>query len=149
MAYDDVEEGILNILSTLATYTVGDNLSRGDARVIAKGRKRTVILHTGGISGRQVIATPRKISTNWQTDIELRIRFNKDVDEIHQEIIDARQEIMDTMDIYPTLNGVAGVKQALITGASQPEVWQGEARNYWVQNLSCSTTENVHIQIIL
>ena len=148
MSYDAVEQGLLVLLRGLSDYTTGKNISRGDARILGKGVKKAIILYPGSIPTRSVTAAPRKISTEWEIIIELRVAFRGEVSTIQQDIITSRQDIIDHVDQYPTLNGISGVVQTFITGGAEPEVWQGESRNWWVQRLRCRVVENVYRTVI-
>ena len=105
-------------------------------RNIAGGHKYFINIYPGSISSRQVSAAPRKISANWSINIELRVAFNKEISEIHDNIITIRQTLVDHLDKYPTLNGAQGVTDTMVSSASEPEIWRGESSNYWIQRFN-------------
>ena len=143
MSYKTIEIALADYLITMPEFNA-DTVARGDLRILAKGPKYAIRLSPGGVGGRQPIAVPRKVSTDWTINIELWILFQTEVDEIHDETIDMRQKIFDHLDDNPTLGALVGLVEGIATSANEPEIWQGENRNYWVQRIAYSAKENVY-----
>lgn len=146
MSYNTVESGLLTVIQVLSNYD-GNNSSRGDYRILGKGNSRNVILNPGSIPSREIIAAPRRVGTIWEIIIELHIPFSGEISTVRNNLRTDRQELLDHIDKYPTLNGVSGVTHAFITSGREPFVWQGESSNYWVQHFICRVSEHTTITI--
>jgi len=146
MSYKVVEDGFLTLIRLLSNYNQ-ENSSIGDYRILGRGVVRAVVLMPGGIPRREVLAAPRYVHTLWVINVELYIPFLTDISDIHEAMRVDRQELIDHIDKYPTLNKVADVVNAFITGATEPEEWIGESRRWWRQVLRCEVSENVTVTI--
>ena len=146
MSYEAVESGLLTLIRGLSNYSA-TNADRGDYRILAAGNTRAVVINPGSIISRDVIALPRRVSTEWELLIELFIPFTGEVSTAASAIRVDRQELLDLLDKYPTLNGVTNVVHAFVVGGSDPEIWAGESSNYWKQTLSMRVTENTNTAI--
>ena len=146
MGYNDCELGLLNVIQSLDNYN-DDNSSQADYRILASGPERCIILHPGSILSRQPMAAPRRISTLWEIELELYIPFTGEIKTTAAQLRTDRQEIIDQVDKYPTLNGVSGVTHAIVTSGRPPMAFKGESRNWWVQMLTCQARENVTVVI--
>lgn len=140
MSYDAIEQRLMELLQGIAGYSSA-NVSRGDTRILAAGKDKNIILHTGGVPQREVVATNRRIRTNWEILIDLHVRFAGELSTSNQFIVDRRQEVLDRLDGYPTLNGLTGVTHAFVVGAREPELWVGESRNWWKQTFVLQVLE--------
>ncbi len=148
MGYDDIETGLQTLIQGIEGYDT-TNVSKGDYRIFSAGLTKGVVLNPGPVPSRSVIAAPRKISTTWEIEIDLRIAFTDEISTIASSIRTERQAIFDHIDKYPTLNrATTGVTQALIVSARQPNVWQGESKNWWSQLLICRVSENVVVSLV-
>lgn len=87
------------------------------------------------------MAATRRIRTRWTIYAELYIPFTGEVSTIADNIRSDRQELLDHLDKYPTLNHASGVVSAFVTGATEPEVWLGEQRRWWRQVLRIEVEE--------
>ena len=146
MSYDSVEAGLLAVVRVLANYDT-TNSSQGDHRILAQGVTRAVVLNPGSIPERDIIAAPRRVSTVWEILINLMIPFKGEISTARSNIRTYRQELIDHLDKYPTLNGVSGVVHAFVAGGREPEQWQGESRSWWIQTLVMRVQENTTITI--
>lgn len=146
MSYSIVEAALLTVLRLHANYD-STNSARGDFRNLARGGARFVVLVPGSVPGREMVAHPRRISTTWEIVIQLFILYTGEANTAFTNLASDRQDIMDHIDQYPTLNGTADVVHALITSAREPEPWSGEGRNYWQQDILCRVTEHVTVTI--
>jgi hypothetical protein len=146
MSYDTVEAGLLSVIRLLANYS-DTNSSRGDYRVLARGVERAVVLAPGSIPSRDVIAAPRRVSTVWEILIQLLVPYGGEISTAAEKIRTDRQELMDHIDRYPTLNGVSNIVHAFVEGGRQPERWEGESRNWWTQTLTMRVIEHVTVEI--
>ena len=146
MGYNDCEVGLLDVIRLLPNYGEA-NSSQGDYRILASGDARNLVLHPGSILSREVMAAPRRISTLWEIEIELYISFVTDIKATSAQLREDRQEVLDQVDKYPTLDGVPGVVTALIMSGRPPMMFKGESRNWWVQILVCHVRENTTVSI--
>ena len=144
MSYDVAEAGFITTLRILANYTKG-NSSQGDYRILGKGVKRAVIVNPGAIRGREVTAAPRRVRTLWTINIELYVPFKGEISTTAKAIRVDRQEIIDHIDKYPTLDSTANVINAFITSGREPEIWKGGSRNWWRQVMTCEVEERVNV----
>lgn len=140
MSYDTVESSLLTVIRLLNNYSA-DNSDRGDYRILGSGVTRAIILNPGNIGNREVVGFPRRIQTDWEIIIELFIPFSGELSTASAAIRTDRQELLDHLDKYPTLNGTANVLHALVVGGQDPEVWTGESNSYWKQTLLMRVTE--------
>jgi len=148
MAYTNVERALENVIAELPNYTKGENLSRGDPRIIGKGSHESyIILTMGGFPSRRPTAAPRRITTGWNIQLLLLVLFKTDLAEVHADVVARRQEIIDKIDSKPTLNFTPHVVNAIVSSGGEPERWRGESRNYWIQRMTVSITENVYVAI--
>lgn len=145
MSYATAEAGLLTIIRKLAAFTT-TNSSQGDYRILAKGVAKAVVLTPGGFS-REVTAAPRRLRQAWIIDIEIFIPWTDQISTISAAVKSVRQNIMDEVDKYPTLDSTSGVINAFISGGSQPELWRGENRRWWVQTLRCDIEERSTVTI--
>jgi len=151
MSYKSVETALLTVIAALGNYTsTGQrrNISQGDYRILAKGVNRAVVLQPGSIASRGVAVSTRRMRTLWEVYIELYIPFRTEMNTIATALRDDRQEIIDQVDKYPTLNASGdGIVMAMITRGLEPDIWQGEGRSWWRQVLICQVEERATITI--
>ena len=140
MSYDAVEAALLIVMQKLPAYN-DDNCSRGDTRILAKGNEKNIIFFPGNIQSRVVVATPRRMATTWEIIIHFYFQYPGDPADAMQGIRDGRQEILDHLDRFPTIEGAPGVTQMMVTSGQDPEIGVGEGRNWWRQTFSCLVTE--------
>lgn len=141
MPYENIESGLLTLIQSISGYS-SSNSSRGDYRVLASGPAKAVVIWPGSIPNRELVATaPRRFSTTWEIYLDMFIQYQGDGPSTLDEIIPRRQELLDRLDQYPTLNGVAGVIHSLIIGAREPEVFPTANRNWWMQRFILRVTE--------
>ena len=146
MGYTEVENALLAVIRKLAVYTT-ENSSAGDFSILARGRKRYVVTQPGAIRDHSVAQSPRRMRTVWVVNISLLIPFSKSVAEIAQQIRADRQELIDHIDKYPTLDSTTGIVLATIESSPEPEEWVGEHRNLWLQVLRLVVEERATITI--
>ena len=146
MSYATVEADLLTVLRLHANYD-GNNTAQGDYRQLARGGPRFVTLFPGAIPNRELIATPRRMGTTWEIQIQLFVPFTGEANTSNSTLITDRQDIIDHLDKYPTLNGSTGVVSALVTSAREPEPWRGESRNYWKTDIMYRVAERVTVTI--
>ncbi len=146
MSYKVVEDGLLTIIRLLANYD-DNNSSNGDFRALGAGKQRVVVLQPGAIRDRSVVAAPRRIRTLWMINLNLFVSFQGEISTVAEAIRVDRQELIDQIDKYPTLNGTAGVVIAFVEGGGEPDHWVGENRSWWRQVLSISVEERATVTI--
>ena len=147
MTYDALESGLLTVIRTADGFDE-DNTSAGDYHVLALGNDHMVILMPGAIPTRDLVGAPRYISTSWVVDIELYVQFSSTYHDTSENIKMWRQVLLDTVDAWPTLGGVAGVVNAFITSAQSPDEWVGEQRRLWRQVFRCEVETRRTVAIL-
>jgi len=145
MSYATVEAGLLAVIRLHADYNT-TNSSAGDYRLLGSGKSKIIIL-TPGLFTQTVVAAPRRMGTSWSVNLELFIPFQQELSNIASNIRSVRQTLMDQINKYPHLNDTAGVIDAIVEGGSEPELWQGENRRWWVQKMRCVIKERVIVTI--
>lgn len=146
MSYSTVEAGLLAVILKLANYS-SVNASQGDYRILGKGVTRAVVLQPGAIITREVVAAPRRMRTLWAINIELYISFKGELSTSAAAIRTDRQELIDHIDKYPTLDGITDVIFAMIVSGMEPEIRLGENRRWWRQVLFCRVEERATVTI--
>lgn len=146
MSYELVETGLADVIKLLARYD-NTNVSRGDARIFANAKRENVILDPGSIPVREVVATPRRVREVYQIQATLYIRFKTEISEIWQQIRTVRQELLDHLDKYPTLNGVTGVITSWVSRANEPIAGAGPMGNMWTQTFIVDIEERKTVTI--
>ena len=109
------------------------NPLQGDYRKMDKCKQRFVVFQTGAVLERGTAQSVMMMMTLWLINLELYLQFTDEISTIADLIRSERSVIIDHFDKYPTLNGISGVINAMITGAREPEVLKGESNNYWRQ----------------
>ena len=149
MAYTVAENGLLTLIRDISGYDTS-NTSIGDWRILASGIKKAVILNPGSVIQRDLHGAPRRVRTLWVVHIELWIPFRTDLSQINSDIRTERQNILDKIDQYPTLNGSANMINAMITSHDEPNIFdpmRGEGNRYWSQAFNCEVEERVSVTI--
>ena len=147
MSYEAMEDGLLTLIRAMPDYS-SSNASQGKWDVLATGNTQAIVLMPGPLVSREVMATPRRISNLWEIEINLYLQFQTDISDIANLIRDKRQDLIDTLDAYPTLNGVTGCVSAFIIGARQYETWIGESGSWWNQPILMHIRENTTVTIL-
>jgi hypothetical protein len=146
MSYRTCEDGLLAIIRTLSNYTTA-NSDLGNYRMLGSGKARYVVLNEGSIFNHEMVTlgANRRMRTVWGINVSLIIPWRGQVSTIRAAIRDDRQELLDIIDAYPTLNGVSGVVLATVRGAQNPEHWMGEDRNFWHQMITVAVEDRYTI----
>ena len=151
MTYATIESGLEDLIDAHADYAKSgstQNVSKGDYRILGHGRRRAVVLQPGAVLSRNISGAPRRLHTLWVIHIELFIMYRGEISTIASDIRTDRQTLVDHLDKYPTLDGVAGVAHAFIASLDEPEVWPtGDSRHYWVQRIRMQVNEHTTITI--
>ena len=145
MSYDTIEAGALTVLQVLDAYS-DDNSSRGDMRILGKGNDKNVVFFPGGFN-RDIMGMSIRTTTEWEVLMRLFILYDGEISSSWSAIRTDRQAIIEHFDKYPTLNGVSGVVHAFMHRAPTPQLLQGEARQWWAQDLTLIVRENVSVTI--
>jgi len=145
MSYDSVESGLLTVIQLHADFTT-TNSSKGDYRILGAGVSRGLIL-TPGPFRKAVTAAPRRMGFSWVVNLELFVPFKGELSTIATELRTIRQDLMDQIDKYPTLNSTSGVINAFVEGGGEPDLWQGENRRWWMQRMTVSIEERATVTI--
>ena len=117
MSYSTIEARIQTLIQALSAFADAD-VTRGDYRVLDRGSAPYVVLRPGEFERvPHTFAGGRK--TEWAVIVEL---FEKHIgDGTEQTNLEThRQNIIDTADAYPTLNGLSGVHFASLSSGEIP-----------------------------
>ena len=115
--------------------------------MLAAGVSRAVILQPGPIITREVAQAPRRMRTLWAIDLELFIPWTGEISTISTQIRTDRQELIDHIDKYPTLNTISGVVHAIIKSGGEPQPGVLSGKNWWRQVLRLEVEERTSITI--
>lgn len=117
MSYSTVEAKVQSLIQALATYD-DEDVTRGDERVLDRGSPPYVVLKPGTLV-REPGAIYGVFLTTWTVILDLFTRHMGDGTE-WTDLQTYRQEIIDTMEKYPTLNALSGVLEAQIVSGEKP-----------------------------
>ncbi len=138
MSYTSVEDALRTILLTVSGYSTA-NVSEGDYRILGDGITKAMVLTPGAFSRTNM--APGVQETEWVVNIELLIPFQDEISTIASNIRTERQNIIDKVDAYPTLNKTTGVLLGAIESGDEPEVWAVGSRTWWRQLLRVKIKE--------
>lgn len=141
MSYKTCEDALAVVIRMLTNYT--STVSIGDYRVLGKGKMKAVILQPGPFT-REMVSANRMRSV-WKINAELFVGFTTDVSTVASSIRTERQDIIDKIDKYPTLNSTTGIVLAQIMEGGVPEVWAIGAGKWWKQTLVCTVEERATV----
>lgn len=151
MSYDTVEDGLRDVIALLSNYsTTGAtaNLSQNDFRILNNGVSRAVVLQPGPIRERSVAQATRRMRTQWVINMSLFVPFTDEIVTIADAIKADRQELIDQIDKFPTLDlAASGVVSALVEGGGEPEYWISGSPNWWRQVLRVVVEERATVTI--
>jgi hypothetical protein len=85
---------------------------------------------------------------NWTINVSLILPWRGEVSDIAKRIKEDRQEIIDQIHAYPTLDGASGIIHAVFAGGSEPEHWIGGERNYWHQRMAVMVDDRDDVAIL-
>ncbi len=146
MSYETVEDGLLKVIRKAAGFTA-NNTSAGDYRILAKGRTKAVVLQPGPFR-REVSSAPRRMAWTWTVNMELFVPFREELSVVSKDLRIFRQELMDAIDPWPHLDDTLGVIDTLVESGSEPDLWQGENRRWWVQRMRVVIKERTTVVIL-
>jgi hypothetical protein len=146
MSYATAEAGLLTLIRAMSDYDSA-SATAGDYRPLGKGKSQVVVLNAGPVPNRRVVQATRRIATDWVIYIDLYVAWRGEISTIATDIRSKRQDIIDHIDKYPTLNNTSGVLNAFISGGGEPQAWRGGSKNWWHQRLRCDIQDRVTITI--
>jgi len=112
MSYSTVEAAVQTLLQALAAFASAD-VTRGNYQVLDSGGDPYVVLTPGPFaSGRT--GDWAQVGYDWEVNGELFVRYVGDGSE-WTNLETYRQSVVDCIGAYPTLNGVSGVTDAMVT----------------------------------
>jgi hypothetical protein len=118
MSYATCEAAVQGFIQGLAAFADAD-VSLGDFRILNAGSPPYVVLVPSGFIHEEDGDGGQRI-TEWDLLVYLFERHYGDGTE-STNLKTRRQAIMDELDKYPTLNGVANVTMALVTRGREPQ----------------------------
>jgi hypothetical protein len=120
MSYENVIDRIQLLLQGLTTYFIetGD-VTIGDDSRLDRGKECVAVLWPANFNSDE--AENYQSTKYWQTKIDLFVRFGaKGSPATVDKFIQLRDAVITKLDQYPTLNGIDGVTQIVITGEDEP-----------------------------
>lgn len=110
MSYTTIEAGVQTLLRALSRFAEAD-VTRGDWRVLDSGGAPCVVLYPGPFEAEEAGDWGQKWHF-WTVYADVFERYT-DNGSSETAFEATRQDVMDTIHAYPTLNGVSGVTRAL------------------------------------
>ena len=138
MSYSTVEAAAVEVLKKHADFTA-DNCKAGDLSPAKKGYERVARFLYGGVRPEQLTLT--LVKNIWTVNIDLYVPFRGQVAELEGRLATERQKIIDTFNLYPILNGTAGVQWARIINGATPEPLNPKKGSYRGQRLFLEVAE--------
>jgi len=117
MAYATIEAAVQTLLQALAQYT-SDQVTRGDYRVLDSGVDEACVLRPGAftVSGGGDYG---QRTYGWLVYVQIFQRYTGDGSE-WASLATQRQNVVDQLHEYPTVDGVAGVTEVVVTRGREP-----------------------------
>ncbi len=138
MSYVTAENALETILLTVTGFSA-TNVSKGDYRILGKGSETAIVLNPGSFSRRNL--PPGEVTTDWTILLELFIGFTGEISTIASNIRTQRQNIINKIDTYPTLNRASGVLLGELSAGDEPELWAMGSRQWWRQVMRVTVRE--------
>lgn len=140
--YDRVETALYNLLVTKMTPEFNTrNVAQGHFRYILDNASSITITPGSSTHNNYALQT---VMNEWNINLQLFMKqTNIRLEDFYQRIRIRRQQIKDTIDLYPTLDETPNVVFTLVVGQSEPE-WIQISRTYlWTQDISVKVNELV------
>ena len=140
MGYTTAENALKTLIIAIDGYSA-DNVSISDYRILAKGITKAVVLEPASFDrGRK---STEYYSTLWRININLFVPFGGEMSTVAANIRTYRQELIDQLDKYPTLNGASNITISLLAGGGEPEIWNSNRQYIWRQVLVYEARETL------
>ena len=121
MTYAVVEAAVKTILEGMSEFVSNDDISRGDYRILDSGASNLAVLTPGAfVKDEAGQAGARKSLREWSVIIGL---FRKHVDDGNSwtDFESIRDALVDRLELFPSLNGTAGVTLVGMEAGSDPD----------------------------
>jgi len=138
MSYNTAESALITILTGIDGFSTA-NVKAGDYRCLKAGITKAIVLQPGPFTREHQAF--QYMRTQWTINIELYIPFGGEMSTVASNIRSVRQEVIDHLDKYPTLDGTAGIVLSLLQGAGEPEVWNDGRKYLFRQVMSLMVEE--------
>ncbi len=142
MSYASIETALMTLLHAVTGFSA-TNVTSGDYRCLGTGQVKAIVCNPGPF--RRANIAPGLAANEWMINIELFIPFQDEISTIASAIRTQRQNVIDQIDKYPTLNRAAGVQLGVIDSGEEPEIWQVGTRRWWRQLMRVSIKESVSL----
>lgn len=121
-----IQAAIQTLIRAHANFANAD-VSLGDTRILTTGTPPVAVILPGPNAARR-IGDWAQVNYTWTHYVEVWDRFGPDD---YSNIVTARQNVVDQLNAYPTLNGTSGVTLSTVTDSSAPIfLWQkGQSRD--------------------
>ena len=92
--------------------------AKGNWAVFGGGTDTAFVLTPGPFS-RERVAFDGNKATDWDIDVNVLAKYDRD-ETVHDLIVGASQDVIDSVDAWPKLNGTTGVYLAEVVGGEEP-----------------------------
>lgn len=120
-----IQAALQTLIQALANFADAD-VTKGDFRVIGRGSAPYAIILPGSFRAKRS-GDWSQVQFVWSHPIEVWDRFTGDD---YSGIVTARQAVVDQVNVYPTLDGTAGISNAYAEASDRPRyLWlRGQAQ---------------------
>ena len=132
MSYSVIETALLGRIATSTSYS-SSYMASGDYRLLGYGLPRVVVAKYAGLHRRD--ETFKRVRDEWLVSLELYTRYNGELRLLADDMDADRQELIDTISKWPTLNNSTGVTRTEIRRLWSPEVPSAEFPHYGLQKV--------------
>ncbi len=119
MTYATVEAAVQTLIVAMTEFD-SDSVSRGDYKILDSGADDLAVLTPGSFTKDETgQAGARKSLRNWSVLVDL---FRKYLDDgtTWTNFVATRDALVDQLELYPSLNGTAGVTLVAVEAGSDP-----------------------------
>jgi hypothetical protein len=143
MGYITCETAAATLIKAIDGYSE-KNVSSGDYRILTRGIAKAVVLQPGPFNN-ATVASPGWMRTQWTIFVEMYVPFGGEMSTVAGNIRTYRQEIINQLDKYPTLNSTPGVVLALLQSGGEPEIWSASSEYLWRQIMALIVEERQQV----
>lgn len=142
MSYVTAENALETILQGVTGFSSA-NIKKGDYRVLGAGLDKALVMQPGPFTRENL--SPGRVNNSWTINLELFIAFTGEVSTIATDIRTHRQNVIDKIDTFPTLNRAAGIMLGAVESGDEPELWAVGSHQWWRQVIRVTVKEGVTV----
>lgn len=141
MSYATIEAALATILKTISGFSAS-NVAQGNYRILGTGQTKAIVLMPGALTHRGE-SFGGFWRTSWGINLELYHLWDGEQSTMMTTIKSVRQDVIDRIDMYPTLDNTAGVIVGAVDSGQEPEIWAVGNLQYWRQVIRLLVEESV------